>query len=431
MRIGRLNIGLDSQINNAEIITTPAKTDKKEKFFDVLGGMLDLSRGTLSDQKTVSTKLLLANREWVFRNNDVIASEVSKIEFELYSVGLKDGEIVYDEINSHPLLDLLDKPNEETTKSDFIYVIQSHKKLTGDAFYLKIRNGSQIVSLRSLPPDKIKLVLRPPTQDDPTIIEAYEYHDVIDGNKVSYSYRPEDIIHLKKPDPNNLFRGISTVAALADTIDIDNLTIETTKSYFKNGAIQNFALTTDTKITEEQLRRLKGEIRQSMAGVRNAFNIPIFGGGLTPTDISYSNKDQEFLAQLEWYRDKIMVGFGNTKASLGIIDDVNRASHQSSINAWLSNTIKPEMAAIVNILNEFLVPEFGDNLVLGFCDPVPEDRSDDVEEVKALYPTGILTLNEARAMLGMDETDGGDEFYSAPTPVINPNGDDDEETPTD
>ena len=81
-----------------------------------------------------------------------------------------------------------------------------------------------------------------------------------------------------------------------------------------------------------------------------------------------------------------MVGFGNTKASLGIIDDVNRASHESSITSWLKSTVKPDMEAIVNTLNEYLVPEFGENLVLEFCDPVPEDRTSDITEVKGLIP---------------------------------------------
>lgn len=119
---------------------------------------------------------------------------------------------------------------------------------------------------------------------------------------------------------------------------------------------------------------------------------------MKPADISYSNKEQQLIDQLEWYRDKIMVGFGNTKASLGMIDDVNRASHESSLIEWKRNTVAPDMEAIVNTLNEYLVPEFGENLVLGFCDPVPEDRSDDIVEATDLFKGGIIMRNEAREL---------------------------------
>lgn len=390
----------------------------KEKSLDILGGLLQFNQTNLSGQKSISTKILQANRGWVYRNNDVIAQEVSKMEFELYTVGLSGGEIVYNEVQSHPLLDLLDQPNPETTKSDAIYVIQSHKKLAGDAFWLKIRNNNQVIALRQLPPDKIILNLDQPTDTDPTIIKSFNYKDVIDGNKIDITYEPKDIIHFKKPNPNNPFRGLGAVEALADDIDLDNLTIETTKSFFKNGAITNFVLSTEVKVNDDQIARLEAQMRKKHSGASNAYRAMILGGGLKPVDISYTNREMQFLEQLAWYRDKIMIGFGNTKASMGMIDDVNRASHEGSIIEWQRNTVKPDMEAIVNTLNEFLVPEFGDNLILGFCDPVPEDRSDDIQEVKDLYPTGVITLNEAREMIDLESVDGGDEFYSQPDAVV-------------
>ena len=421
--IGQVKTGRDA--SDIQVVKMP----KKEKFFDVLGGLLQFSPDRLSNEKTVSTKILQANTGWVYRNNDAIAQEVSKMEFELYSVGLSNGEIVYNEVTNHPLLDLLDKPNPETIKADALYIVQSHKKLAGDAFWLKIRTNGQVTSLRSLPPDRIILNLRPPTETDPTCIESYHYQDTISGNKVDVTYMPEDIIHFKKPNPKNPFRGLGAVEALADTIDLDNLTTDTTLSFFKNGAINNFVLSTEAKITDEQLRRLRGELRASYGGSSNAYKTMILGGGLKPVDISYSNKDQEFLGQLEWYRDKIMYGFGNTKASLGMIDDVNRASHEGSIIEWKRNTIKPDMESIVGALNEFLVPEFGDNLVLGFIDPVPEDRADDIAEAEALFKAGIIMRSEARELLEYESDESDNVYYQpnnvTPTPdSLDPNSDD-------
>lgn len=405
--LGQIKIGRDAE-------DKPAKAE--EKSIDILTGLIDFSPNRLSDEKTISPKILLANKGWVYRNNDAIAQEVSKIEFELFTVGLSGGEIVYNEVVSHPLLDLLDKPNPETTKTDALYIIQSHKKLSGDAFWVKQRTNGVVTGLRTLPPDKIELNLRPPTESDPTVIESYLYRDRVNGQEIKIVYDPRDIIHFKKPNPNNPFRGYGAVEAMSETIDLDNLTSETTRKFFENGAITNFVLSTPNKITEDQLKRLKAEMRAQYAGASKAYQAMILGGGLEPKDISYSNKDQEFLGQLEWYRDKIMYGFGNTKASLGMIDDVNRASHEGSIIEWQRNTVKPDMESIVNTLNEFLVPEFGDNLVLGFIDPVPEDRADDIQEVKDLYPIGIITLDEARELVDMDpvEDGTGDQFYSAP-----------------
>jgi HK97 family phage portal protein len=420
---GRASTNIPDVVNDIALLETPRtpkkSKDTQEKMFDTLGGLFDYATNTLSGEKSISTKLLQANRGWVYRNNDAIAQEVSKVEFELYTLGLDKGEIVYNEVTTNPLLDLLDKPNEETTTPEFFYTLQSHKKLTGDAFVLKVRNGRQVVALRLLPPDKITLDLQSPTEKDPTVIRSYIYKDVINGEELKVTYQPEDIIHFKKPNPNNQFRGLGAVEALAETIDLDNLTTETTKKFFTNGAITNFVLSTEGRVTDEQIARLEAQMRSKHGGSKNAFKAMILGNGLKPVDVSYTNREMQFLEQLAWYRDKIMIGFGNTKASLGMVDDVNRASFEGSNIGWLRTTIKPDMQAIVDTLNEYLVPEFGDSLVLGYCDPVPEDRKDDIDEVKALYPVGVLTLDEARGMIDLDPAgEGGDQFYSRPT--INP-----------
>lgn len=434
MKINLPFIGPVTTGKDAEPISAPTTPKSKDKFFDVLGGLLQFSPNQLSNETSISTKILQANKGWVYRNNDAIAQEVSKMEFELFTIGLSGGEIVYNEVETHPLLNLLDRPNSETTKNDAIYVVQSHKKLTGDAFWLKVRKGGQVVALRSLPPDKMILNISPPTPTNPTVIDSYLYQDTINGKKISITYNTNDIIHFKKPNPNNVFRGYGAVEALADTIDLDNLTTETTKKFFQNGAITNFVLSTESKINDDQLKRLRAEMRGDYAGAENAYKAMILGGGLKPVDISYSNKELEFIAQLEWYRDKIMIGFGNTKASLGMIDDVNRASHEGSIIEWQRNTVKPDMTSIVNTLNEFLVPEFGPNLVLGFTDPVPEDRSDDIAEAEGLFKAQLIMRNEGRDLVGYDPVKDGDVFYDSTLATLDPssvddNGEEGDESP--
>src|SRR5687768_7933861 len=83
----------------------------------VLGGFIDFYQTGLSDETRISKKLIAANTGWVYRNTDVIAKEVSTIEFELFSVRTVGDEIVFNPIMQHPILDLLDRFNEFTTAS--------------------------------------------------------------------------------------------------------------------------------------------------------------------------------------------------------------------------------------------------------------------------------------------------------------------------
>lgn len=172
-----------------------------------MGGFLEFGGNELTTETTVSGKLLAANKGWVYRNNDVIAKEVANIEFELFRMNLKGGEIVYDPIIQHPLLDILDQFNEFTSSSDGFYITQSHRKLAGDAFWFVDGQGTNIKGIYLLQPDKVTINLGKIAGNN-KVIESYTYKDTIKGEQVEVTYAPEDIIHFKIPNPANYYRHV-------------------------------------------------------------------------------------------------------------------------------------------------------------------------------------------------------------------------------
>lgn len=388
-------------IGNQKQITSKAEVSKKTSK-SVLGGAVDLFNGSgLVTETTVSNKLLKANVGWVYKNNDVIAKEVSSIEFELFTTRIVGQDIVFTPILSHPLLDLLDRFNEFTAASDGFYLTSSHKTLAGDAFWLLEGNAPTIRSIYILQPDKVTLKLGEAIAGQ-RIIQGYEFSTSVQGETIKKVYDAEEVIHFKNPDPNNQYRGKSKVEAAAEAIDTDNYAIEANKGFFKRGLITNFILSTDNKLTSEQLKQLRAELRSNYAGASNAYKAMILSGGLKPESIQMTNKDMEFIEQQRWLRDKIMSIFGNVQSVLGISEDVNRANADATILNWKRTTIKQEMKSICDTLNEFLVPKYGSNLVLGFKDPVPEDRTTKVDEAVKLVGAKIITQNEARESIGLD-----------------------------
>lgn len=379
----------------------------KEK--GIAGGFIDFAAPSLVSPTKASEKLLKANAGWVYKNNDVIAKEVGQIEFELFTVKQVGGEIVFDPILQHPILDALDRFNEFTSASDGFYTISSHKTLAGDAFLYVDRVGTQVNGLYALQPDKVTLKLGKPTPGKP-IIQAYVYKDTVEGKTVEQSYTPDQIIQFKNPNPGNPYRGKSKVEAAAEAIDTDNYAVEANKGQFKRGMIGNFVLSTEKSLTDAQLKELKTQLRANNAGASNSYSTMILSGGLKPETIQYTSRDMEFIAQQEWLRDKIMSIFGNNRAVLGITDDVNRSNADATILNWKRTTIKAEMKSITDTLNEFFVPMFGVNLLLGFKDPVPEDKVEKTDLVTKLKNADIININEAREEMGYDPVEGGDEM---------------------
>lgn len=407
--IGRVSTGKDT--DPIEVVKEiPAKT--KSSLF---GGYFNMGK-KLTSETVISDKLLQANRGWVYRNNDVIAKAVSELDPQLFRMKVTAGNIEFEEVDDHPLLDLLDRFNASLNRAEGFYLTQSHVKLAGDAFWYITEDQDKMPDqIFLLQPDKVTVRLGDFTDSTAVLIEGYTYKDRLQDEKgktkeVKLDYEPDEVLHFKVPNPANPFRGKSAVEAAAEEIDTDNFSIETIKKFFENGAIVDFFLTTDQRVTAEQEQTLSSSFKNLYGGVRNAFKIPVLGGGLKAERITFSNKETELLKLQEWFRDKIMVMFGNTKASIGIIDDVNRASHESSIIAWRQDTVRPEMSRMVNTINEFLVPRYGEDLILGFKDPIPENRGAKVTEATQLKGSDIISQNEAREMLGFDTVEGGDEF---------------------
>lgn len=400
---------------------TIGETPKVKTIFEtikekgILGGFVDLfNDNSLVTVDKASEKLLEANQGWVYKNNDVIAKEVGTIEFELFTTRRVGQEIQYVPITAHPILDALDRINEYTDASAMFYLTESYKNLAGDAFWLIEGEGINIKNIYQLRPDKVTLNFGN-YQAGERVISSYTYKDTVKGVQVEQTYKPEEIIHFKRPNPINPYRGKSIVEAAAESIDTDNYAIEANKALYKRGMINNFVLSTDKSLTTEQRKDLRAEINKNYAGVANAFRVLLLSGGLKPETIQQSNKDMEFIQQQEWLRDKIMVMFGNTKSILGITDDVNRANAEATILSWKRQTIKPEMKAITDTLNEYFVPRFGGNLILGFKEPVPEDEDAKIDRVVKLKSASIITPNEAREMLELDPAKEQDADQLKPT----------------
>jgi HK97 family phage portal protein len=401
-----IGLAITNKLPDPEVVEVIKEVESKKK--SVMGGFLEFNSKPLTDETTVSSKVLAANEGWVYKNNDVIAQEVAGIEFELFSIRVVGKEIIYDPILQHPILDILDRFNEFTAASDGFYITQSHRKLAGDCFWYLDGEGINIKNIFILPPDKVDIELGD-AKGTQRIIKSYEYRDTIKGKPIEAIYKPEDIIHFKVPNPANYYRGKSTVEAAAKAIDTDTMAIEANMKLFERGLIANFMLSTDKSLTPEQLKQLHTEFRNTYGGVKNAYKVPILGGGLKSENLQMSNRDAQYLEQQEWLRDKICSLFGNPK-SIITTDDVNRANAGETILNWKRTTIRSNMKGITDTLNEFLVPRYGTNLILGFKDPVEEDETAKVDLVVLKKNAGIVNLNEAREELGLEPVDGGDEF---------------------
>ncbi len=368
--------------------------------------------GTGNGSALTQKDYLSEYKNWVFPCVQARSEEVGNIELKLY----KGDKLNNKEILNHPLLDLLNRVNDYTTKFQLFSATQAFKDLHGNSFWYLARAGKDgkgdIQEIYLMRPDKVRIVI---SKENPLQVLRYEYTQP-DGKIIPFT--PEEILHHKEfsPTANHPFPhlGMGIVQAAAYAIDTDNEARTWNLNFFRNSARPDGILYTDGEgaLDADSTKRMKEEWNEEHGGSERAHKTAVLSGGLKWQEITRSQKDMDFIQQKIQSRDEILALFRTPKSIVGITDDVNRANADASVYIFALRTVKPLMQKLVDTLNEFLVPEYGDDLFLSFKSPVPDDRAEIVDEYTKGY--GVwLTRNEIRAKEGLLPTENGDQFLES------------------
>lgn len=354
-------------------------------------------------RKVSVDKAMNIYNSWVYAAVRAIAEELAKISFRLFQVN-KDG--VHEEIFDHEILDLLNGVNPFQTGYELRYLTSTYLELAGNSYWLL--DGVEKETDR---PKAIFLLnpryTNPVPAPLPEFIKGYSYS--VDGKSVTY--KPFQVLHMKYPDPNDPYQGIGTVQAISDWIDSDNYANEVNLNYFRNGARLGGLLSSENAITDAQMKVLRASFENLYKGAGNAYRVAVLPKGVKYDEASSNPKDMDFANLHQVMRDKILAGFRVPKTILGGSEsETNRATAETANYVFSARTIKPKMEMIVQQLNEFLVPRYGDNLYLDFVDPVPEDKAQKIEEMKAAVANqAVMSINEAREeYFGLDGVENGE-----------------------
>ena len=335
---------------------------------------------------------------YVFAAINKIASKVSTIDMSLYQIKSRKGDSK--EIFIHPALDLLAKFNPFQTKTEFLKTAWINKKLTGEAFWLKVRNNrGDVVELWNLRPDHMTIVT-----DPVAYIKQYELQKIDGGKEI---FDPADIIHFKDPDPTHPFRGMSPIAVSKTRIETEQSASMYQRDFFRNNARPDALLLTEETLDTDQRTQMTSAWDEEHRGRHNTSKIGILEGGMKYQQVSISQREMDYIESSKFTRDDILVALGVPKALI-TTDDVNYANAQTGMRMFLSETIQPEMAQLIEVLNEMLIaPDFGEEFYLDFKDPTPADREAERNDHTAGY-SKWLTTNEIRSDLNMPAIEGGD-----------------------
>jgi HK97 family phage portal protein len=249
----------------------------------------------------------------VYRSVRMIAEAAASVPLLLY-----DGA---EEIEEHPLLDLLRRPSPDHTGTDLLESWYGYLLVAGNAYVEAVALSGRLRELHVLRPDRMKVV--PGEEGWP---EAFEY--TVAGQTVRFADEPvrgvRPILHVRLFHPANDHYGMSPIEAAASAIDLYNTAARWNKALLDNSARPSGALVyggSDGRMTAEQFERLKLELEQSFQGAKQAGRPLLLEGGLDWKPLSLSPKDMDFIEAKNAAAREIALALGVPPMLLGIPGD--------------------------------------------------------------------------------------------------------------
>ena len=233
--------------------------------------------------------------------------------------------------------------------------------------------------------------------DDNTYVEKYTYDHSID-------YKPSEIIHIKENSFNSIYRGVPRLKPALRTMQLLSSMRKFQDNFFKNGAIPGLVLkspnTLSEKIKERMLQAWVARYNPQSGGRRPLF----LDGGLEVEDLTEINfKELDFQEGIASNEKIILKALGVPPI---LMDSGNNANLRPNHRLYYLETILP----IINKIAYAFERYFGfklDEDVTGIPALQPELR-DQASYFATLVNTGIMTPNEAREALRLEEIEGFD-----------------------
>jgi HK97 family phage portal protein len=352
-----------------------------------------------------SEDYLLAYKGIQYSAIKAISNDVASIELKLYKKRIVRGKYDFEEVIEHEALSLLDHVNPFTTRYEFLEATQIFKELSGEAFWLILRDaGGKPIEMWPLRPDWITIH---PSKSK--VISSYEYRP--GGMSESFKFEAEDVIHHKEFNPVRMSRGKAAVNAAAMDIDLDDFSAGYTRNFYFNAAVPNLLIKFKNKIQPEVLDRFIQQWENKFRGVAQSHKIAAISGDVETEHLSTDMDKLGLIEQRRFVRDNILAIFQVPKSILGLSEDVNRANAEATIRAYMERVIDPKMQRLVSTLNEFYLKLWPDeDLFFDYVSPVPEDSELKLKTYENALKYGWMSVNEVRENENLEPVEGGDEI---------------------
>lgn len=315
-----------------------------------------------------------------------LAANVSQVDWKLYRkrtdrrrVYSYEGMDERQEVMDHLALRVWNKPNPFMTRQEFVEIVQQHFELTGEEWWMAGRDPRVTfpTELWPLRPDRMDVVPHP---ED--FLSGYTYRT---AGGVLVPLQVNEVIQVRRPHPKDIYRGISPVGSVASDLDSTQAASRWNRNFFHNSAQPGGVLAVKRRLNEKEWKQLLIRWNEQHKGVANAHRTAVIDEDAEWKDRTISQRDMQFVELRGMSNEEIRQAYTFPKPMLGTVEDVNRANAEAAEVVYSRWLLIDRLERIKQALNNDFLPMFGtagEGVEFDYCNPTPDDRAADNEELK-------------------------------------------------
>lgn len=296
------------------------------------------------------------------------------------------------EVESHPILTMLDQPNDSQSFSDFLKNAIGYKLLTGNSYIYGLKpefgvNKDKIIGLTVLPSQLMNIIGN----------QTVDYYNISGSNT---RLEKESVLHLKywNPDWNSGLQlyGQSPLKAALKVLDLNNTAYQSLNEITTNKGAYGMMYDESGTLDPDQMQQLKDKFQSASAN-----EIMMVSAKLGFTQFGLPTEDLQILEQMNMNLRDLCNIYGVSSILLGDDTQKTYSNYEQAEKSLIYNVIVPELTALKDSLNKWLLPAYnkaeGKEYYIDFDITVlPQLAADMSEVISQLSQMWWVTGNEKR-----------------------------------
>lgn len=334
----------------------------------------------------------------VYSATNIISNAVAVLPLNLFETDING----FKNINfTHQLNDVINQPASSINRFNYFKLLVQSILLKGNGYSKIKRNSSgQIIELQYVSSEDVDIIYDKNTRIKKFLIKS--------ENKY---YTSEEFLHFYLYSNDGII-GVSVINYAVNSLKLATDAETHSQNFFQSGANLSGIIKVQGTLNADQKNQIKNSWTSAFNG-NNSIGVAILPSGLDYQPISISPQDAQLLDSRKYTVIEIARFFNISPVKLFDLTKNSYSTLEQTQLSFLQDTILPYLTLIELELNKKLfLPSERKFLTIKFDNSalLVTDKQSEVEYYSKMIVNGIMTINEVRRKLNLNDVEEGNKL---------------------